>query len=165
MHLDTPKPATLAALLALLLAPAAAYSQGDVIEFADVGFEIGALQAPSDGVNYQPVLMALPPTEGFAANVNVQAQVYPGSLAEYAELSRGQFESMGWKVLHENLTKTSVTWEFTGDPQGRALHFYAKAVGGDGKVFLATATATPGQWKRYASALKRSVDRLALTSP
>ena len=100
-----------------------------------------------------------PASDGFAANVNVQIQPYSGTLDEYIALSEEQFKAAGFKVVQRSKQgQSAVVFEYVGEMQGRALHWYAKAVHATDRVYLVTATATETQWKREAVPLKECVD-------
>jgi len=127
--------------------------------FPVTGFSIQPLETAVGKVPQLALFMALPVSDGFAANVNVQIQPYSGTLDEYIALSEEQFKAAGWKVIQRSKQgQSAVVFEYTGDMQGRALHWYARAEHGAGRVYLVTATATQTQWKREAVALKVCVD-------
>ena len=48
--------------------------------------------------------MFLPVSDGFAPNVNVNIQPYPGSIKDYIGLSKGQFQKMKWNIVEEKQT-------------------------------------------------------------
>jgi hypothetical protein len=102
--------------------------------------------------------MAIPSPEGFNPNVSVQIQAYDGSLKEYANLSREQFEAIEVTILSESIADSLIIWEYTGSFQDRALRFYSKAVLGDNIVYLVTATALQSQWSQHGASLKNCVD-------
>jgi hypothetical protein len=146
------------ALVSLTLKTAAAESTNRLV-FPLGGFSIKPLEAPMGNVPNQALLMALPASDGFAANVNVQIQPYNGTLDEYIALSEGQFKTAGFKVIQQTkLSASAVVFEYTGEVQGHALHWYARAEHSSGKVYLVTATAAEAQWKRDSAALKACVD-------
>jgi hypothetical protein len=127
--------------------------------FPVTGFSIKPLETPLGKAPQQVLLMALPASDGFAANVNVQIQPYSGTLDEYIALSEGQFKGAGFNVVQRSKQGPSaVIFEYTGEMQGRALHWYARAVHATGRVYLVTATATETQWKQEAVPLKACVD-------
>lgn len=135
---------------------------GDRLSFPANRFSIAPLEGVSDTVAYQPVTMFLPATDAFAPNVNVQIQPYQGTIAEYVNLSQQQFRSIGLRVLSEVSTDSTVVWEYEGRLQGRALHWYAKAVQEQGKIYLVTATATDAQWRTVSAQLRACVDSFGI---
>ena len=145
-------------LAAFALRTSAAESTNRLL-FPVSGFSIKPLEAPLGKGPQQPLFMALPASDGFAANVNVQIQPYNGTLDDYIALSEQQFKSAGLKISQRNKQGPSaVVFEYTGEVQGRALHWYARAAHEKGRVYLVTATATEAQWKTEAGALKACVD-------
>ena len=123
------------------------------------GFSIKPLETPLGKLPQQALFMALPPSDGFAANVNIQLQPYSGTLDEYIALSEQQFKAAGFKLVQRNKQgQSGVLFEYTGEMQGRALHWYARAEQATGRVYLVTATAAETQWKRDALSLKACVD-------
>src|SRR5437667_4949030 len=127
--------------------------------FPVTGFSIQPLETAVGKVPQLALFMALPVSDGFAANVNVQIQPYSGTLDEYIALSEEQFKAAGWKVIQRSKQgQSAVVFEYVGEMQGRALHWYAKAVHATDRVYLVTATATETQWKREAVPLKECID-------
>lgn len=97
--------------------------------------------------------------DGFAANVNVQIQPYVSSIDDYLALSVRQCETAGFKLLQQKIVDKSVmVLEYTGEMQGRLLHWYARAEKSAGKVYLTTATAADEQWSKVGPPLKACVD-------
>ena len=131
-------------------------------QFPINGFSIAPLEGTSDAGPYQGVIMMLPPSEGFAPNVNVQIQPYKGTLKEFTELSVKQFKDFGLTILKEDATATAITWEYTGPFQGHQLHWYAKAIQGRGRIYLVTATALESQWESVSGKLKDCVNSFKL---
>jgi PsbP len=135
------------------------------IELPLYGFQIDALDAAPDASNPTTVLQTLlPPTEGFAPNIIVQIQPYTGTIKDYVTLSRRQFEQMKWNVISDQQSGDN-EWsvEYTGSLQGADLHFYARAVSTNGKVYLVTATAKESQWTTVSDTLRKHVDSFKLT--
>jgi len=129
------------------------------LHFPVTGFSIAPLEAPSASSAQQALMMFLPATDGFAPNVNVQIQPYPGTIEEYVALSLKQFKSADLKVLQQKtLGKSAALFEYAGKMEGRALHWYARVEQKAGKVYLATATATDEQWSKVSPRLKTCVD-------
>jgi hypothetical protein len=130
------------------------------IELPLYGFQIDALDAAPDASTPTTVLQTfLPATESFAPNIIVQIQPYTGTIKDYATLSKSQFEQMKWKVISEQQPGDS-EWrvEYTGSLQGADLHFYARAVSNNGKVYLVTATAKESQWTTVSDTLRKHVE-------
>ena len=129
------------------------------LRFEAYGFSIQPLDGPENGMTFQPLILFLPPTQSFAPNVGVQIQPYKGTMEEYAGLSRRQFVEQKMVLLKdEKLAVDSWVFEYAGGLQGRALHWYARAVRGQDKVYLVTATAAEEQWTGLGQKLKECVN-------
>src|SRR5260221_1902583 len=124
------------------------------------GFQIDALDAaPDASAPATSLQMFLTPAEGFALNINVQIQPYNGTIKEYATLSKGQFDELKWKVISEKeIGDNEWNLEYTGTMQAGDLHFYARAISKNGKVYLATATAKESQWPTLGETLRQHID-------
>jgi predicted phage tail protein len=143
-----------------LLLAICSQSRAATIELPLYGFQIDALDAAPDASRPTTVIQTfLPATEGFAPNINVQIQPYTGTIKDYAALSKSQFEQMKWKVIADQQPNDN-EWnaEYTGTLQGHDLHFYARAVSTDGKVYLITATASESQWATVGDTLRKHVE-------
>jgi hypothetical protein len=159
-------------LIAILPAAVCTADEG-VLRFDNEGFTIDStgLQVKSKDpqTNAYGTLAAflyLPPTQGFAPNVNVLIQDVSNTIKEYADLSKEQFKSANLTLLNDNLVGDG-EWacEYSGNLQGKDLHFYARALKKGDKVYLITATATPEQWDSVFPKLKSCVDSFAFTQP
>ncbi|MHB1157408.1 MAG: PsbP-related protein [Phycisphaerales bacterium] len=129
------------------------------LHFKTSGFSIEPLDAPANDAPYQAIMMFLPASDGFAPNVNVQIQPYPGTLDDYIALSQKQFTSAGLKILSlERKGRDRAVMEYSGTMQGHAFHWYALAELRNQKVYLTTATAAQSQWPKVAPKLKSCVD-------
>ncbi|NLY88130.1 MAG: hypothetical protein GX085_00685 [Firmicutes bacterium] len=128
------------------------------------GFTIDALEGEVGAEPYQVLVMFLPPTaDGFAPNINIQIQPYPGTMEDYIALTKQQIAGAGWKLLElATPGKDVITLEFAGEPQGFGLHWYAKAVKDGDRVYLVTATASENFWADLAGQLKSKVDSFML---
>jgi hypothetical protein len=130
------------------------------IELPLYGFQMDALDAAPSTSNPTTVIQTfLPATEGFAPNIIVQIQPYPGTMKDYAELSKKQFEQMKWKVIADQQPNDN-EWnvEYTGSVEGNDLHFYPRAVSTNGKIYLITATAKESQWKTVGDTLRKHLE-------
>jgi len=129
------------------------------LRFKSCGFSIEALEGqPGDGT-YAALMMFLPPTKGFAVNVNVVIQPYSGTIDQYAALSRKQFVAAKFKVIRDaKVGKDGLLFEYSGRLQGRQLRWYARAILRGDKVYLVTATATKDQWPGVSGKLKACED-------
>lgn len=133
--------------------------------FKKAGFSIDLLDTDPKDASAQVVVMSMPPEEGFASNVNVQIQAYEGSLDDYLDLSKQQFLTMNLKLLTERKSDDSTaTLEYSGTLHGKELHWYARIMRSDGRIYLATATALESRWKQHAAELKACVDSLRLAA-
>jgi hypothetical protein len=142
------------------LADTAAHANKTTLGFGEHGFSI----EPPVGHDYaqmqQIVSLALPTTEGFQPNVNVQVQPFKGTIEEYLTVSREQFKTTGMKLLNETHDARTAVVEFTGLLQGRPLHWYSRALLGKNGLILATGTSLESQWARVSATLRHSVDSL-----
>lgn len=111
------------------------------------------------------VILYLTPTGGFAPNVNVLIQDFPGSIDDYVSTTKKEFASAGITMLNErSVSPTEWIVEYAGELSGRSLHFYARVVKSGDKVYLTTGTATPEQWDQFSALLKQCVDSFAVTT-
>ena len=135
------------------------------IELPLYGFQIDVLDSAPDASTPTTVLQTfLPATDDFAPNIIVQIQPYTGTIKDYVTLSRRQFEQMKWNVISDQQSGDN-EWsvEYTGSLQGADLHFYARAVSTNGKVYLVTGTAKESQWTTVSDTLRKHVDSFKLT--
>jgi hypothetical protein len=135
------------------------------IELPLYGFQIDALDAAPDESSPTTVIQTfLPATDGFAPNINVQIQPYTGTMKDYATTSKGQFEQMKWKVISDQQPDDN-EWnvEYSGSFHDNDLHFYARAVSANGKVYLITATAKESQWTTMGDTLRKHIESFKLT--
>lgn len=149
-------------LVVTLVLPCLAAGPQERLHFPGNGYSIAPLEGKSDDQPYQALMMFLSATDAFAPNVNVQIQPHKGSLKEFAELSRKGFAAAGLKVVSEKVTATETVWEYAGTVQGRALHWYARAVPKKDRIYIVTATATESQWTASSEKLKSCVDSFRL---
>lgn len=154
-------------LLALILATTplfAAEPSTASVKFPGYGFEIGALETGDPRVNFMPLTMSLPASDGFAPNINVTLQSHKDSLASFVSLTKEQFAQMQLTLVEEQLVG-DYEWrvEYTGPFRNSTLHWYARAVAKDGRVYLATATALETQWPKVGARLREGVDSFKLT--
>lgn len=95
---------------------------GQALHFPQHGFSIAPLEgrAGSPGV---VLLMSLPPTGGFAPNVNVVSQPSRGTIDDFIALSKQQMAQAGLHVVKaEKAGDNDAAFEYTGNMQGRAAH-------------------------------------------
>ena len=106
--------------------------------------------------------MLLPPQDGFASNINIQHQLYPGTLKEYAALSKTQSRQSGLTVTAERIDETAYTAEAVGKLPGLEieLRFYFRAIKVGDHVVLATATAPASRWETDRQLLSPIIDSL-----
>jgi len=140
-----------------------AFAPADRIVFTQAGFSIDVLDSVLGNEPFQPLMMTMPATDGFAPNVNVQVQPYPDGLDAYRKLTLAQFEQFGLELIQEReISATTLVFEYAGKMQGLDLHFYARAVHRDGRIHLATGTSLAKQWEKAGPALRACVDSLEL---
>jgi hypothetical protein len=153
-------------LLTLLAVPCLTADDGEPrLHFKANGYSIAPLDEASDKETCQALMMFLPPSGGFAPNVNVVIEPHKGTIKEYVDLSREGFGAVGFTVTSETVGESSVTFEYVGTMQGHRLQWYATATLGRGKVYLVTATATPAQWKTVGARLKACVNSFKQEPP
>jgi PsbP len=134
------------------------------IELPLYGFQMDALDAAPDSSSPTTVIQTfLPATDGFAPNINVQIQPYTGTIKDYATNSKSQFEQMKWKVVSDQQSNAN-EWnvEYSGSFQGSDLHFLARAVCANEKVYLITATAKESQWTTVGDTLRKHLESFKL---
>lgn len=149
-------------IMTLLSYPCSGESTGNRLHFKTNGYSIDALETTTDSPVYQTLLMHLPATDGFSPNVNIQIQIFDGSLEKYGEESEKSINAAGFTIVSENKQPGSMTWEYSGKMQDYQLRWYAKAIKRDNKIYLATATALDSQWPAVEKQLKQCVDSLKL---
>lgn len=131
------------------------------LQFNTHGFSIESLEESSE-LTVQAVIMSLPPTGGFAANVGVQVQSYAGSLDEYLVLSQQQLKQLGFEILRQETKDDQTLLEYVGTVQAQSLHFYSIMRKRDDKVILVTATAHQNQWPKLSKKLVRCAESFKL---
>jgi PsbP len=148
-------------VLSLLLTSFLPRAGAGTIDLPQYGFEIDALDAEPGAATTTAIMMFLPVSEGFAANINVNIQPYKGTIKEYAALSKGQFSEMKWKVVSDE-QKGEDEWraEYAATTKSGDLHFYARALKKGDRVYLVTATAKESQWASVQAKLRKHVDSL-----
>lgn len=125
--------------------------------FGNSQFEIEALGGGDSSKASQPVLMSLPPKNNFSPNINVQIQIFPGTLKQYLNITKSQIESFGWALLESSIEGDKLTLEYQGSLQGKSMHWFQEAVKSKGKIYLITATGLERDWNSYSSDLIESV--------
>ena len=145
-------------LAVLFLAPCAF-----ALDFPLSGFKIDPLEVAKGEVPVSPLVMCLPATEGFAPNVNVTIQPFPGTMGDYITVSKQEFEQVKWTLIAESRDGDKV-WkvEYADPSPNNPLHFYAKAVSNGKYVYLVTGTARESQWATAGPQIKKCVDSLVL---
>ena len=138
-------------------------SEAGTIDLPVYGFQLDGLEAQPVDVPTSAVMTFLPVTDGFAPNINVQIQPYAGAMKDYVDMSKQQFVAMKWKVVSEKAIGDN-EWvaEYAGPLQGNDLHFYARALSKNGKVYLVTGTAKESQWSAVGGTIRKHVDSFKL---
>jgi hypothetical protein len=146
----------------LALCASAAVSGETAITFSEYGFSIKPpVENKWTGSGVVATFM-LPPVAGFSDNVNVMVQEFAGTLADYDQLTKKQFEQNAVTLVASQQAKEVLIYEYAGKFQGRALHWYSRAYLKDGKVYLITATCVEERWEKNKVLLIESVDSFAL---
>lgn len=149
---------TIFLLSALLFSTANA----STLTFPDSAFSIDSLDATPTLAGGSPLTMRLPAQNGFAPNVNVQIQPYPGTLKQYVELSVSQFSQYGLNVIQSDIKNNIATLEYTGVIQGLNAHYYANASKKGNFVYLVTATDSIQNWNNSSQKLIKTVNSFKL---
>jgi hypothetical protein len=144
----------------LFSCPTLFQAKAATIDLPLYGFQIDALDAtPNASATTTALVLCLPASEDFGPNINIQIQPYTGTIKEYATLSKGQFEELKWEIISEKeIGDNEWSVEYTGTGQSGELHFYARAISKNGKVYLATATAQESQWPTISDTLRQHID-------
>jgi hypothetical protein len=150
-------------LLTLLLTGSVCLADSKAV-FQRHQFEIATLEPDAgESIASTPLLMSLPPKDGFAPNVNVTIQVYGQGIDQYIELSRKQYQAMNLTVIREVKTEKGEWFiEYSGPFQSMSLHWYSRAVFDGGKVYLVTATSPETEWDALSSKLRSVVNSFSL---
>ncbi len=150
-------------ILLSLIASITAAANNTIIS-RDMGFSMEVpVSTSSDTAVHQLAVFFLPTAEGFSANVNIQKQKFVDPIKTYDEISTVQLNSMGLTIISREMTDNMVVYEYTGNAQGRPLHWYAKAIKNGPYVFLATATGLQSQWQLQKQELMKAIDSFQLT--
>jgi len=153
--------AVLVTLLTTL--PCLATEESARLHFPAIGFSIEPLESASAAAPYVPLAMAMPRTDGFSPNVNVNIQPYPGSLEDYLELTRRQMQAVGATFVEEpRIDGSTLRLEYAGTLNGRDLRWSAAAVQDGERILLVTATALASQWDDLGARLQRVVESFRL---
>jgi hypothetical protein len=122
-----------------------------------------ALEASLGTSPVATIITFLPPSDGFSPNINVVIQPFKGSIDDYIEISKKQFEEEKDTIVSEHkVANREWTVEYHGVSDGRHLHFYARSIVAGTRVYLVTATATELQWKSVGNKLKACTESFQL---
>jgi hypothetical protein len=139
----------LSIILFLFISISVVSNAGDTFE--NNIFTIKSVESSSE--SGQILQMFLPPSDGFAPNVNVLSQTYNGSLKEYHELTNAQLNQFKMKIIKSAISNDSLLIEYSGNMQDKLMHFYAIAYKKDKQIYLATATTLESQWPTVSKKL------------
>ena len=133
------------------------------VDLPQYGFKLDLLDSAPGSGNGTALMTFLPSSEGFAPNINVVIQTYAGSIQDYITLSKGQFDQLKANVLNEKLNGDS-EWqvEYKATMQNNDLHFYARAISKNGKIYLVTGTTKESQWNTFGATIRQHVDSFSL---
>lgn len=145
-----------------LAAGALAVERRNVFISTDHGISIEAPVSADAAPNLQIAVFFLPPSNNFAANVNVQKQQFTGPIEDYDKLSASQFKQFGLTVLNRTLKGNEARYEYKGDVEGKRMRWYARSIKGGDYVYLVTATGLEEQWDRQKLVLIKSVESFVL---
>ena len=146
-------------LLAICAFSALTAAEGDLPYY---GSQLKDLDAVIEKAPGKALLIKVDETGAVAANINIQIQPFTGTMKEYMDVSRAQFEQIfdkGWKILSEKQDgEKAWSCELAGTAKGKDYHFYARAVREGSKVYLITATALQEEWGSAGEKMRRHVD-------
>ena len=146
-------------ILLVSFAASGATEERNTFFATDLGF---SMKVPIDESyrepSYQVATFFLPPSDGFAPNVNVQRQAFAGTIEQYDELSVAQFSAYKFTVVSRKLEKGVASYEYKGQTGAKRLHWYARALKKEKHVYLITASTLESQWKGAKKKLIGSVD-------
>ena len=146
-------------LLAICAFSALTAAEGDLPHYGSQLKDLDALIEKAPG---KTLFIKADETGRVSANINIQIQPFTGTMKEYMDVSRAQFEQMfekGWKIVSEKQDgEKEWSCELTGTAKGREYHFYARAVRGESKVYLITATSLQAEWESVGEKMRRHVD-------
>ncbi len=144
--------------MAMLLALLALTALAEPVEIKDGRGYTMTVDLPADtSAKAAPIAVATmvmgPPTDGFQPNINVQLQASTdgGGLAVFVTTTKGQFTAGGLTLVADKQKKLNgkPAWyfEYSGNMQGRSLHWTALAVEQNpNQILLVTATSTEATW-------------------
>lgn len=134
-------------------------AEGDLPHYGAKLKELDALIEKAPG---KTLFIKADETGRVSANINIQIQPFTGTMKEYMDVSRAQFEQMfekGWKIVSEKQDgEKEWSCELTGTAKGKAYHFYARAVREGSKVYLITATALQEEWGSVGEKMRQHVN-------
>src|SRR5687768_14536337 len=133
-------------------------------ELPHYGAKLGDLDALIEKERGKTLFIKVEEGGGVSANINVQIHQFPGTLKEYMDLSRAQFDQFfekGWKILSEKQDgEKEVSCEVVGTKQGKEYHSFSRAVKEGNKLYLITVTALREHWGRRVDEMRRHVKSL-----
>lgn len=135
-----------------------AHADTSPAKFNQAGFSINVLDSETSNAGSQPLMMMMPALNGFSANVNVQIQPYPGSVKDYKKLSEAQFVQMGLKTISSSENGNEIHWEYSGNINGKKMHFYSKAIKVGNLFYLATGTDLEVNWAQTSKKIKSVIN-------
>ncbi len=124
----------------------------------ELGLAINLPKSHGAETNHVVATLMLPPSNGFAPNINIIAQQYDGTIEDYLELSVAQFNQMKLQLVQAEVVEGKVLFEYSGSMNGSEKHWYAKGIRKNGSMYLATATALKEQWPDVGKSLMESID-------
>ncbi|MEN3368359.1 MAG: hypothetical protein V7609_502 [Verrucomicrobiota bacterium] len=146
-------------LLATWAFSALAAAKGDLPHYGSQLQDLDALIEKAPG---KTLFIKVDETGRVSANINIQIQPFTGTMKEYMDASRAQFEQLfekGWNIVSEKQDgEKEWSCELTGTAKGKDYHFYARAVRQGSKVYLITATSLQEDWGSVGEKMRRHVD-------
>lgn len=146
----------------LAATPVSAAADGKLVdERYGYSFDVPALgEGTKEGAVTRSVVLG-PASEGFAPNLNVQVQYASTDRDAFVALSRRQFASLGVELGETSKLEVSglpaALMAYRGDLGSGVLEYLALAVVGEDRVWLATCSMTPAQFRRLGAECRKSL--------
>jgi len=154
------------AILSLVVAQSARAEEPRPAVFSNLGFSIDVLDItpPKDTPIYESLRMLLPAEDGFASNIGIQYQTFPGTLQEYAELSEKDVKKSNFTLLHskakEGAYYCELAYTLKVNEKEYEMRCHMKAIKADGNIILATITAPATRWEKDSKLLQPILNSL-----
>ena len=152
-------------------APATAMSAPAPLVMPNYGFRIDPLDAGTAAPVSPALQMYMPPASlpsnnnlTFSPNVYVQVVPYLGSMQDYVNEATAKMQADGY-IIRAQISLNANEWnlEYIGVLNGLAMHWFAKVVYSDHRVYYAAGGTPDEMWAMYGDKLKVCVNSLQVT--